>query len=334
MRITPELLRQYARTLVKMRTREDYSILAVYLTGSILTEQDPLLGGTTDIDLVFIHIGEPELTREILPLNDEVHFDIFHHTQRTYIDRISLRTDPLMGPMLCEAIALYDPQHFMDLTQASVRGLFHHTDNIIQRAQAQSKSARKLWLEFQPAPHAPGPPEILKYFRILDSAANAIALLAGEPLTERRFLMNFKQRSSRIGKPGLYQAFLGMLGAPEVERDMLDTWLDKWEITFNSLPEEPDTPSLHPLRLNYYLKGYKSILESDQPANLLWPLLNTWTLAAESMPSDDPSFQSWKDTLHHLQLLGDGFAKRILALDALLDQVEETIYTWELSEDG
>jgi hypothetical protein len=332
MQITPELLRLYAQTTVDKCTREDYSILAVYLTGSLLTQQDPFLGGTTDIDLVFIHIGDPKTPREIVPINENVHYDILHHPQRKYLDRISLRTDPQMGPMLSEAVALHDPQHFIDLTQASVRGLFHHTENIIQRAQTQSQAARDSWLDFQAPPLAPGPAEILRYFEILDQAANVIALLTEDMLTERRFLINLRQCADKIGRPGLTMGFLGMLGAPRAEREQLVTWVDEWENTFKSLPKEGCPASLHPARLNYYRKGFDTILKSDQPLNVLWPLLHTWTLAAESLPASDPGFQSWKDTLNHLGLLGAGFAERILALDALLDQVEESIKTWEMKE--
>ncbi len=332
MEFTPELLRQYAKTVAEKRTREDYSILAAYLIGSILTEQDPFLGGTTDIDLILIHIGDPEIPREILPLNKDIHYDILHHSQRKYLDRISLRTDPWMGPMLSEAIALYDPQHFMDLTQASVRGLFHQTENVIQRAHTLLQTARTGWFEFQPPPQTPGPSEILRYFGILDSAANAIALLTGEPLTERRFLINLEQRASRIGKQGFYPGFLGMLGAPEIDIDLLGELLSDWEKTFTSLPEKPTTPSLDSIRLNYYLKGFKSILESDQPVNVLWPLLHTWTLAVHTLSTSDPRNQQWQEVMHQLQLLGNGFAERILALDALLDQVEDAIKAWEFSE--
>lgn len=332
MQITPELLRQYAKTTVQKRTREDYSILAVYLTGSILTEQDPFLGGTTDIDLVFIHIGDPKIPREIVPLNENVHYDILHHPQRRYSDRISLRTDPSMGPMLSEAIALHDPQHFMDLTQASVRGLFYRTENIIQRAQTLSQSAREQWLEFQPPPQIQGPAEIQRYFKMLDSAANAIVLLTGDPLTERRFLINLQNRVERIERPGLYPGFLGMLGAPRLESSHLENWLQEWEITYKSLPKEDAPPKLHLARLNYYQEGFKAILESDHPVNILWPLLNTWTLAAETLEPGDPGFQSWKDALQQLGLLGAGFTERILAFDAFLDQVEDAINTWGIDK--
>ncbi len=54
MRITPEILQKLARDTVAQRTRSDRDVVAVYLQGSLLRD-DPLLGGTADIDLFFIH---------------------------------------------------------------------------------------------------------------------------------------------------------------------------------------------------------------------------------------------------------------------------------------
>jgi len=332
MQITPEMLRKYAETTVEKRTRDSYSVLAVYLTGSLLTEESPFLGGTTDIDLIFIHIGNPEIEREIVRLNDDVHLDISHHPQSVYRNRLSLRTHPWMGPILSEAVILHDPQHFMGLTQASVRGLFHEPSNIAQRAETQIRSARDGWLSFQPPPEEPGIQEVSLYLDILDSAANAVALLVGEPLTERRFLINFLERTERAKRPGLFPGLLGMLGAPKVDTELLTSWVREWDNTFRALPEDGRPHGLHLDRRNYYLKAFKVLLESEQPKKALWPLLRTWTLAVGALPESDPGIQNWKDALHQIGLLGPDFAERILALDAFLDQVEETISTWALEE--
>jgi hypothetical protein len=332
MQITPEMLRHYAETTVEKRTRDSYTILAVYLTGSLLTEKSPFFGGTTDVDLVFIHIGNPEIEREIVRLNDDVHLDIAHHPQRAYMDRISLRTHPWMGPILAEAVVLHDPQHFMGLTQASVRGLFHDPSNIAKRAETQIRSARDGWRSFQPPPEEPGVQEFNLYLDILDSATNAVALLVGEPLTERRFLVNFQERAERIKRPGLYPGLLGMLGAPKVDKEILTSWVSEWVKTVRALPEDGRPTGLHPDRRNYYLKAFEVLLESEQPEKALWPLLRTWTLAASAFPENDLGFQNWKDALHQIGLLGPGFAERILALDAFLEQVEDTISAWGLEE--
>jgi hypothetical protein len=328
MQITTELLQKYAENTVKQLRREDYTIIAAYLTGSIVTEANPFLGGTTDIDLVFIHIGSPETRREILRLNDDIHYDIAHHAQRDYSERIALRTHPWLGPILAEAITIYDPQHFMDLTQASVRGLFYRPGNALLRGEAQLDQARQGWLGLQPPPQNPGHPDMLTYFNILDSAANAIALLVGEPLTDRRFLINFPRSADRVGFPGLYPGLLGMLGAPQTDMDTLTSWKKEWETNFDSLPLEGRPPALHPERRNYYVKAFDAILASDQPENILWPLLKTWTLAAASFSPSDPAYQNWQDAFQQLGLLGTGFEERVQALDAYLEQVESALTSW------
>jgi hypothetical protein len=162
------------------------------------------------------------------------------------------------------------------------------------------------------------------------AAANAIALLTGDPLSERRFLVNLQQRSEHAGRPGLYAGFLGMLGAPKVDVDRLNTWLDQWETTTMVLSNVDAPPNFHVARIKYYRKAFNAILESDHPLNVLWPLLHTWTQAAISLPASDPGFQGWKAALNHLELLGAGFGERLVACDALLDQVEDTINTWEV----
>ena len=53
MQITKEVLQKFADTTVEKLTRVDHTILAVYLTGSMVMEESPLLGGSADIDLVF-----------------------------------------------------------------------------------------------------------------------------------------------------------------------------------------------------------------------------------------------------------------------------------------
>ncbi len=122
MQITTETLKKFADTTVDKYTRANFDIMAAYLRGSLVMGEDPLLVGATYIDLVFIHAGEPDESREILRLTDEVHLDIVHHTQKDYLKGRNLRIDPWMGPCLYNAQVLFDPQHFLDFTIASVRG--------------------------------------------------------------------------------------------------------------------------------------------------------------------------------------------------------------------
>jgi hypothetical protein len=196
MRITPESLLKIARDTVARRTRSDRNLLSVYLHGSLL-ETDPLLGGTTDIDLVFIHDDSPLVAREIQPLTDEIHLDIAHHARSTYRHGRDLRQHAWLGPTVFSCKVLYDPQHFMDFTQASVRGQFNRAENVLGRARRQAEHARQIWLDLHNQAGEPGLEQVALYLRAVEHAGNAVASLNGPPLTERRFLMRFPGRVER-----------------------------------------------------------------------------------------------------------------------------------------
>ena len=71
----------------------DPGLVAAYLTGSLRSE-NPFLGNTTDIDIVFIHAEELSIRREVLPLTPEVHLDIVHNPRRDYKKPKELRLHP------------------------------------------------------------------------------------------------------------------------------------------------------------------------------------------------------------------------------------------------
>ena len=79
--------------------RAHRTVVCIYLTGSLLTEE-PLLGGTTDIDLICVHRQRTAMRREIVRLVDEVHLDIGHFTQADFDQPRHLRQDPWLGPYL------------------------------------------------------------------------------------------------------------------------------------------------------------------------------------------------------------------------------------------
>lgn len=328
MRVNRGTLLKIANDAVSQRTRQDRGIVSAYLCGSLLGD-DYLLGETTDIDLTFIHIDAVTEEREIVRLTDEIHLDIAHYAQKEFHQTRKLRTHPWLGPTIFGCKILYDPQHFMDFTQASVRGQFHRADYILERARQQAESARQIWMAFYcETPDMPGPRDIGTYLRAAGHAANAIASLNGSPLTERRMLLNFPERAEAVGRPGLYPGLLGILGAPNVESQKIENWLPAWKAAFKALPSEVAQPRLNPNRCAYYLWAYKEILAGDQPKAVLWPLMRTWSqTAAELLPGADEQL-AWQEACMQLGLMGTGFAKRIEALDAYLDIVEETLDDW------
>lgn len=327
MRITYEILLKNAQELVARRVREDRSILSVFLCGSML-EEEYLLGGAADIDLVFIHTDVVPLEREILRLNDEIHLDIAHHLHKEYRQPRRLRVHSWMGPTLNVCRGLHDPQHFLDFTQASVRGQFDRPDHVLERVNKQVEMARQIWLSYVRESISPGPQDISAYLRAVEHAANAIACLSGPPLTERRFLLRFPARCAAVDRAGLSAGLLGLLGAPRLEAGSLASWLPAWQEAFEALPAEKRPARLLPARLAYYRSGFEAILSGAQPQAVLWPLLRTWTLMINTLPADSPALEPWRQALLQLGLLGEGFDERIAALDAYLDLVDETVEIW------
>jgi hypothetical protein len=327
MRITPSTLHKIAKDTVARRTRTDRDLLSVYLHGSLL-EEDPLLGGTADIDLVFVHDDGVIVEREIQRLTDEVHLDIAHHERSDYRQARNLRVHPWLGPTIFSCRVLYDPHHFMDFTQASVRGQFNRPDYVLERARSLFEHARQMWVSLDGREEDPGVGEVDLYLRAVEHVGNAVASLSGPPLTERRFLSRFPSRAETIRHPGLYPGFLGLLGAPNVYVSAFRDWLASWKQAYLAIPAEAVPARLHPARCAYYLRAFEKLLDGDRPQDALWPLLRTWTQAVSLLPKGSNVSAPWQEALLQLGLYGDGFHERVSALDAYLDNVEEIMEVW------
>lgn len=327
MRITKATLLKIARDTATQRSRSDRDVMAIYLHGSVL-ENDPILGGTADIDLVFVHSSGALLPREIQRLTDEVHLDIAHHDYKEYRQTRALRVHPWMGPTIFGCKILYDPQHFMDFTQASVRGQFDRPDYVLARARDLSEHARQMWFSLNDLKVEPGLEQVHLYLRAVEHIANAVASLSGSPLTERRFLMQFAERAKAVNRSGLYAGLLGLLGAPNVAGEQLLSWLPDWQSAYDSIPAGEVPPRLQPVRRLYYQRAFEKILRGDKPHNALWPLLRTWTSAVAFSPQEATVRQAWSESLRALDLLGPRFSQRVVALDAFLDTVEEILDDW------
>jgi hypothetical protein len=327
MRINLELLQKIARDTVSQRIHTERDLLAVYLNGTLLSG-DPLLGGAADIDLFFVHNNSFEQEREIVPVTEDVHLDISHHPRSLYTQPRHLRSHPWLGPVVYGCKILYDPQHFMDFTQASVRGQFNQPDNIMARARSQAEHARQIWLSLHNTAHPEGIGPVNDYLRAVVHAANAVAVLSGPALAERRFLLEFPKRAESAGHPGLFPGLMGLLGGPTVDAAVLSAWLPAWQSAYLSIPDKNRPAGLHLARLNYYHLAFQALLSGAQPLAVLWPLLLTWTEAVTLLPPDSPGCPPWQEATTHLGLLGPGFTQKIPALDAFLDTIEETLEAW------
>lgn len=327
MRITNEILLKLAHDTVVRSAQEDHSLLAAYLHGSVLRES-PLLGNTTDIDLFYVHNDEVSVEREIIRLTDEVHLDISHHSHKVYRQPRKLRQHPWLGPIINSCKILYDPQHFLDFAQASVRGQFNRPDQVVGRVSSLAEHARQIWLGFHLEPKEPSPQDVLKYMRAIDHAANALAGISGPPLAERRFLLDLPARMEAVQHPGLYAAVLGLLGAPAVDEETLRSWLPAWQAAYTSLPAAQAPLRLHAHRLPYYQHAIEAMLTGEHYQDVLWPFWHTWTTATSILPEDSAHRAGWEEAGRRLGQVGEGFAERIRALDAFLDTIEDALEVW------
>lgn len=327
MRINQTILINLAQETAEKKAKENRNILAAYLQGSLLSE-DPFLGGTTDIDIVFIHnyLGEKS-KREIIAVNQDIHFDIAHHEITEYRQPRQLRIHPWLGPTLFNAKVLYDPQHTLDFVQAGVRGLYHRADFTYQRALPQAQHARQIWLGLINGEGESHNERVKIYLKAIQHAANALALLVGTPLTERRFLQHLYARAQALGDLSLYAGTLELLGSPNTGPEQLRSWLAQWEDIFDKLKEKERPPTLHPHRKAYYLKAMESLLESERPMDTLWVLLNTLGRAIQHS-QETHTQEVWGELLQHLGLDEEHFTDLLERFDSYLDKVETSLEKW------
>lgn len=332
MRITKELLWEIAEDAVEDRIDADKKIIAAYLHGSVL-DGEPVLGGSADVDLVFIRekkTPDPEIIR----LTEDVHLDIQHHLKSDYEPPRTLRTDTWKGAALYACKSLYDPDHLIDFTQASVRGMYYSYENVLGRAQPLLKKARKTWINFHNRPPKPDPDTVWRYLKALENIANAIGFLNGPPLTIRRLLLDFPERAQALGQKGLFEGLVELLGANDVDRASVASWLPVWDEMYQSLGEiKKLPPELNQHRWAYYRKSMEAMFSSNEPRTAFWPLLYTWTLAAKHLPKKSFHVNVWREAFTDLGLIGKDFNARLHGLDTYLEEVEEVFDTWKQTAD-
>ena len=155
MRITRESLLKLARDTATERVRLNRRIVCIYLTGSLLKE-DPMLGGTTDIDLVVIHDSQPGVEREVERLAEDANLDLAHLSQDRFRQPRQMRGDPWLSPFIVNhPVVFHDTQHWFEFTQAAISAQFYQPINAIGRARAHFTAARQGWAALSTAPAHP-----------------------------------------------------------------------------------------------------------------------------------------------------------------------------------
>jgi hypothetical protein len=328
MRITRDHLLRIATETASQRCRSDRTVVSAFLAGSVLSAE-PLLGGTTDIDLFFVHDSEPPLGREIVRVSPEVHLDIQHHSQALYHHPRRLRMDPQLGFALYNnPLLLHDTQHWFEFIQASVRSQFWQPENVLQRVRPMVEGARQTWTALQNNPPQTEGDLTDLYLSALEQAANSVACLTSGPLTMRRFLLDFPARAEAAGHPRLDVGLPALIGASLVSAAECRAWLPAWKASVQAAGSQPDAPvDLNPHRLPYLERSIDVLVDSKPAGAGLWPLLKTWTMAVKNLPQGTQP-AGYSAALAQLHLDAGTMPERINGLDAYLDSVEETMDGW------
>lgn len=329
MRITQELLHKIAHDTIKSRKRSEPDLLAAYLIGSVLTEE-PLLGGTTDIDLVLVHKYQVTIERETLPVTREISLDILHKRKEDFDHHRKLRQDPWLGyPLTYNHILLTDTDHWLEFIQAGVTADFHRPDNVLARVRGMLDSAREEWFKLTGDAFPDHLSWLQQYLIVLALAANSIAGLISPPLTTRRFLLSFAESTETLGVPKMLAGLHGLLGITNAIENNLPKWLEAFHSDLSSLPDNPATPILlRPCRHAYYLDVVKAMVESGEGKAALWPLLETWVASRKSTPDPEGQLDLWTDCLQTLQLTEEHQQQKTEALDSYLDTIEQILEDW------
>lgn len=330
MRITRETLLKIARDTAAERVRISRRLVCIYLTGSLLSPE-PLLGGTADIDLFFIHDSEPLAPREIVRLTDEVHLDIAHLPQAAFLQPRRLRLDAWLGHFICShPLVLHDSNHWFDFTQASISAQYFQPENTLRRARSLAEDARQRWMRLHEESETPPDPiqAALSYLKALEQAGNAIAVLTGSPLTERRFLLQLPQRAAALERPDLATDLVALLLQTAPEPAQYADWLPAWKTALQAAARLPECPaSLHPARMMYYERAVQTLLEATPPA-ALWLMLRTGCRAVATLPEDSPARSAWQPAMDGMGLSASALPDRLPALDGYLDRIEEMLDAW------
>ena len=323
MRVTRESLIRIAKETAQERSFNDRDIIAAYLTGSLVSDTEPMLGGTADIDIIFVHAEEPKYRREFVKLTPDFHLDISHRAKGEFKRPRELRLDPWLGWEMYDPMLLYEREKFFEFIQAGLRAGFEFNAPApaLQRSRFLLSQARGMWRDLFEVTDTVTPKDVAHYMKSLYHAVNAVAELSGPPLQERRLMLEFPPRAETAQRPGMTAALIGLLGASDLDPALINDWIPEWKLAYEAATEDSRVDlRIHPARLNYYEKAIRAMLAGETPHAALWPLLQTWTLALDVLPQD--SFQAWNSVGQQLGFVSTRFEEHVNGLDQYLDEVE------------
>jgi predicted nucleotidyltransferase len=324
MRVTRESLIRIAKETVQQRLFSDHAVVAAYLTGSLVQEDvDHLLGGTADIDIIFVHAEEPKYRREFVKLTPDFHVDIGHRARAEFKRPRELRVDPWLGWEMFDPKLLYEREKFFEFIQAGLRAGFEFNAPApaLTRSRALLDHGRQIWRDLMDVNDRLTPNEVVKYMKSLFHGVNAVAELSGPPLQERRLMLEFGPRAETARRPEMIAALTGLMGGTGLDLEQVRAWLPDWKLAFEGAAGNTRVDvRIHPARLNYYEKAIGAMLDGPTPYAALWPMIQTWSLAIEILP--EHAMEAYASALSQLGFTPDHFEEKVHGLDLFLDEVE------------
>ena len=228
-------------------------------------------------------------------------------------------------------MVLYETHHWFDFIQAATGAQFFQPDYVLQRANTLAQKARQSWMDLEINAAQAHAQRVYGYLESLENAGNALVCLTGEgePLAERRFMLQLPHRLQALEHPDLISDLVGLL-IPDLEglEEFWPHWFESWKEAYQAASRvEAAPPQLDACRQLYYERAIQALWE-ESPTAALWLLLRTWTLAAQHLPGEGPEFSKWQSACQFLGLGSAGFSGRLQVLDQYLDRVEETLDAW------
>jgi len=329
MKVNRNMLLDATRYYVKEQTNNNPDIACVFLIGSLVGE-NPFLGETTDIDLVFIHNTEPAYTREIRSVSGDFQLDILHYPRRTFNQPRQLRQDPWLGCLFCDVpFVLYDSYHYYDFLRAAVFSNFFTPANTYARSQFFFTQARNRWFEIQKEVNDFSIESVYAYLTTLYDAGNCINCLMGKPLPERRFLSGLEACTTYLGRPGLASGMRDLFAINDYQGFAWDAYIQQLKNAFNALSEKSYCPPQYSaVRFSYYQQAI-SFYQTDRPDEALWVLFWVWTNIIHTLPKSAAEVQEWKNFCDQIAFTPDNFSLKVQNLDSYLDAVNETSLEWQ-----
>ena len=106
-----------------------------------------MLGGTADIDIIFVHADEPKHRREFVKLTPDFHVDISHRSRGEFKRPRELRVDPWLGWEMYDPMLLYEREKFFEFVQAGLRAGFEFNAPApaLQRSRTLLAHGRQIW---------------------------------------------------------------------------------------------------------------------------------------------------------------------------------------------